>query len=584
MRTFADLLAIYDATPAIDPGDTSIQLSPHDALLQQLGLIVIGEHEGMQRIEIYCTDTRKAATLYDIDKLTIPKLTQLVGHEKVEKHVHDGNKAPAGQVLIKDVRLAIANAASDRVYTQEQKFGAGVHEIDKQVVLVKSQERGIVNCKTIERSSEPFIGRWMVDLSRASKEWCDIETVERYLLQAHDIAWRMKTFDEVEAIFSKWYWRYPNSPTMVTSMVICTWLQALWPFRPEIAITGDSGCGKSHLMGRVLRHLFGDLAFYSIDATEAAVRQKLKHSMLAVLIDEFEDSYNRRAVMKLFRGAGNSVEVYRGTRDQRGTSFLLKHIPWFGSIETGLHKEQDANRFMVFELNRIPREKKGHIHLPSFEQLNDMGLKLLAIGLACQSEARRLDQYLRTQQTEQVAGRLVELFSVACSMISAVYGHTVEQALEYQAQVLGSWDFESQQHSSSGSLLSEIFTTEIFAEGGKRHTISQLLRMADLQTVAIEDDKTLHRAGIARVTKRETGSRYIFFNCEFIRKSLLKPSSDFYGQSVEQHLMRVEGAIRDRQRLGGSERFRGVSIPVETLDSMFDAGQLGEDTKDFLNS
>lgn len=580
MRTYADLCVIAEATTPIDPGDTSVQLSPHDALLQQLGIIVIGEHEGMQRIEIYCTETRKSATLYDIDKLTVPKLTQLIGNDRVEQHVHDGNKAPAGQVLIKDVRLAIASAASGKVFMQERKLGAGVHEIDKQIVLIKAQERGIVNCQAIEKSGEPFIGQHMLDLGMSSRDWCDMGSLERYLAAAQDRSWRMQVFDEMEGIFAKWYWRYISSPTIVTSLAICTWLQSLWQFRPEIAITGDSSSGKSYLMGRVLKELGGKLSLYTMKGSEAAIRNHVKHHSLWILIDEFETDKHRQGVLELFRGSGSGTEVIRGTRDQRGMSFVMRHIPWFGSIETGLHKQQDQNRFIILELKKIPKEMENRIVLPTPEYLNDLGQKLLAVGLACQAEARRLDQHLRTEHAEGVPGRLVELFSVPCSMISAVYGHNVEQALEFQAGVLATWDFASQRSENATGLLAEILATEVNFEGGKRATISQLLRLAGGKMVSVEEDEALHRAGISRVTKKNTHNRYIFFNCDHIRKAILRPSSDFYGQSVDQYLLRVEGAIRDRHRLGGSERFVGVSVPVETLDQLFDSGELGSDAQD----
>lgn len=567
-HSYGDMDGFAQTFEPIEAGDVAAQLSPHEALLKNLGLVVIGEHESSQRIEVFAEQTKKSATITDIDRLTIPKLIQLLGHEPVEQHVHDGREPQAGKFQIKDVRTAIASAASDKLFHSEERFGAGVWETGGQVVLVKAREVGILNpgATKIERSGIPFLNGCVLDISQSTGDWVDFTVLNRYLAEAQRPEFCWATFEEADNLFGKWYWRHLQSPRIVASLVICSWLQTLWEWRPEVFVTGSSDTGKSLLVEEAIKGMFGPLAMYVQKPTEAAIRQHLRHHAKVPMFDEFEHDNHRQKILELFRASSSGGEVIRGTSDQKGVKYRVRHIPWFAAIETGLRKQADVNRYIILELNEIPGHMRGKIKMPSAERLRDLGVRLLAIGLRHYKEARRLAATLRGNQYPSVPGRLVECFSVPWGMYSAIYGHGEEAARDLLGDMFSSWDFGGQSSRDDVDLMQEILTAEVITEGGKRSSVSRLLA-----EVGGDSAESLYRIGVRKVFKRgsKAGSMALWICPEVVRKSIFKTGSDFSGHSIGQYLMRLNGATKTKQRLGGNQTFWGIEIPFTTINEIF---------------
>lgn len=574
-HTYADMLALAETFEPIASDDTGAQVSRHEAILKNLGLAVVGEHEGTQKIEIFSDVTKKSGTIHDIDKLTVAKLVQYSGAEVVERYVHDGKEPQPDKFQIKDVRHAIAAAASDKLFHGEERHGAGVWEIERQLVLVKSQEAGVVSLPAattpkIDRSHMPFYKGRILDLSRSTADWYEAGALSRHLASAGQDTFCWQAFEEVDALFGKWYWRHKPSPRMVASLVICSWLQTLWEWRPEVFITGGSDTGKSLLLEDVInRGIFGALALYVQKPTEAAIRQHMRHHAKILLVDEFEHDNHRQRILELFRTSSRGGDTIRGTADQRGAKYRLRHIPWFAAIETGLRKQADRNRYIIFELDDIPGDKRGNIDLPSTERLRDLGQRLLAVGLRHVGEAKRLAALLKGQQFVGVPGRVVESFSVPCAMVSAIYGHTFDVARDMMQNTLAGWDFGSQSSRDDIDLLQEIFTAEVSLDGGRRSSVSQLLHRI---VVGNDPDVTaaLARVGIRRIAKRgkHRGELALFLCHGTIRKQLLR-NSEYQGHSIEQYLMRLAGATAGKHHLGGGEKMHGVEVPMATIEKVF---------------
>lgn len=576
-HTFAELETYSLTFEPLDAGDQTEQLSRHDALLKNLGLSVIGEHEGTQHIELFSEQTRKSGTVKDIDKLSIAKLIQFCGSEVVETYVHDGKEAQPGKYQLKEVKAAIAAGASDKLFHGEEKLGAGVWEVEGKLLLIRSKEAAIFNGSLkMERSHIPFFHGRILDLSEASADWCDFGTVERYYTASQKPEFCRETLDEAEKLFALWFWRHKPAPQVVAGLVICSWLQTVWEWRPEIFITGSSDTGKSLLLEEVIsRGMFGGLGMYVQKPTEAAIRQHMQHHARILMVDEFEHDSHRQKILELSRMSSRGGYVIRGTIDQRGTKFRLRHIPWFAAIETGLRRQADRNRYILLELEEIPEDVRGKINLPSQSQLHDLGLRLLAVGLRHYLEARRLAKALRSVQSPEVPGRVVESFAVPCGMISAIRGHDDTLAALWLAETLSAWDFRFQTSRDDLDVLQEILTAEVFMEGGQRQTVSQLLGQPSNPDIT----KALARVGIRKIYKRgkDHGQVAVLWICtEVVRKNLLKTSSEYVHLAIDQYLGRLYKCKHSKQRLGGKENFRGIEIPFSTLDKHFDTESMDE--------
>lgn len=564
-RTYVDMIEYAEAFPYVDPEDSAAAITPHEAILKCLGISVVGEHEGTQKVEVFSEITRKSFAVQDVDRLTIVKLAQLCGSEVVEKYVHDGRECPPEKYDLKQIKMAIAAGAANKPFRDDEKFGAGVWECEGQILLVQSKEIALLTEEgKFEHSAVPFYNGRVLDTSTASETWCDFATLSKMLQDAHERDWCVDAFEAMNQKLHQWYWRQPVAPMVVTALCACTWLQTVWHWRPQIFVTGGSDTGKSTFLDELLaKGIFGKLSMYHEKVTEAAIRQFMRHHAKVLILDEFEKDQHRQKIFEMFRISSRGGEEIRGTADQRGIKFRLKHLPWVGAINTGLRAQADRNRFIVFDLDEIPPEKRGHIDAGTEAELNHLGMRLLAVALTHWRQVRELAMILRRVRKDGVPGRIVESFSLPCGMLSAVLGHSPDKAQAALLGILKDWDFSVQAPRDEHSLLNAIMAAEIVMDGGRRSSVSKLLARTSYDQDARE---SLERNGIRHVVKRDGGEIYFF--CPPVVGRLLE-RTDFAGHKIDEYLLRIPGAGHCKQRLGGREAFWGVEVPVDRVDSLF---------------
>jgi len=559
----------------IEPGDESAQLSAHDAILQSLGLVVLGEYERSQRIEVYCEATKKSSTINDVNKLTVPTLVQLLGPDPIDEHVHDGNEPQPGKYQIKDVRKAIAAAASSKLYFGEHKHGAGAWSIENKLYLVKAREVGIINGAKIETSTMPFVGGHILDIAQSCGEWYQADTLGRYLLEAQRAEWCQDVFEEADRLLRNWYWREKPGPQVATALIIASWLQTTWNWRPQIFFTGESNTGKSMLLGETIAPMFGPLGMYCVKPSAAGISQAMMHHGRVVIIDEFEKDNHRQQIFEMFRMSSQKSggRKYRGSVSHEAVSFVLRHIPWFAAINIGMQKQPDRNRFILFNMNELPKGQHGKARIPTLAKLRDLGQRLLAVGIAKWQLASDLMDELKTLSVDGIPGRVIENFSLPAAIFASVFGCSRVMAEDVLQGWLAEWDFTGQTVRDHVEVLQEVLTGEVMMEGGRRTTVSRLLADAPSPDVT----ETLARIGIRKVHKRgPLGKTVLFFCTSVLQRALMKPGSEFQGDALDQYLLRFNGAARSRQRLGGEERFWGVGIPMETISEIFESGKDSE--------
>lgn len=578
-HTFADLLTLADTFEPIEPGDKTQQLSQHEMILKNLKLMVIGEYEGSQRIEVFAEETKKSATITDLDKLSYVKLIQLLGPDAVEEYVHDGQEPQPPKVQMKQVRQAIASVAADKVFHGDELYGSGVWSVGKATVLVQAGEAMIVYPgRAPELTHVPFYDGRMLDLSRQSGKWFDFGEISRYLTEAKNPRFGQQAYEEMRELLTKWYWRVPAAPRVVASLVLATLVQTTWSWRPLVALTGPSDCGKSWVLDELLhKGVLGPMmSSYYQKPTEAAVRQHIRHHARAVFLDEFEADSHRQRVLELLRSSSHGGEVIRGTSDQRGTKFRLRHIPWVSAVELGLRAQADRNRFIILDIENIPEEKRGAINFPQQGLMRKLGQRLLATAITHYRAAGEMADKLKALQFPGVPGRVVESFSVPMAMEAVIHGHPFDVAAGLMGKALSHWDFSSQTSRDEASVLEAILLAQVYCEGGRAYTVTQLLKgITGIDTIDV-----LNRVGINRIKKRN-GKRVLFLAHNKIRTDLLKVGSDYFGQSIDQYLLRLPGAKTNKQRLGGDHSIPGVEIPEEEIAKLFEAGA---DTSDSPNT
>jgi hypothetical protein len=221
-------------------------------------------------------------------------------------HVHDGKDQVEGKVTMEEVRRSIALLASDVDLAEVGTLGqgvwpAGAHAPGK-LVLVNGGEAGLYDPDRNELGTvtAPRLGGQTIIDFTATRPWADFAALRGLLEKAADLAWCRSVLEEAHAVFRLWNWKHPQDAWTTPLLVACTFVQTVWPWRPEVAVTGPSDCGKSTLLG-VLKALFGRLSFYSSKPTEAGIRQRVRNNACAIMVDEFENDGKRQAVLELFR-------------------------------------------------------------------------------------------------------------------------------------------------------------------------------------------------------------------------------------------------------------------------------------------
>lgn len=574
-HTWAEFCEYARTFPFVTVEDVEAQLTPHAALLLKLGITVVGEYEGSQKIEVYSDFSKKAQTIYDIDKFSFTKLVQLVGYPKVEEHVHDGKEPVPGKSMLKDVKNAIASEASGKQFNLHERIGAGVWMVDNKPIIVGNRGYSVLETTTkLVEHHTPFYKGRIVDIGADSPKWFDHGELCRLMLQAQSNEWCCRTFMEAEKVFARWNWKYGPTPAIMTSLVACSWIQTLWDWRPGIAITGGTGTGKSTLIDDVLKNgFFGELGMYVQKPSESAIRQHMRHHAKVLMLDEFEHDQNRPAVLKLLRMSGRGGEVYKGTIDQKGVKYRLRHLVWMAAIELGHRDAAELNRYIICDLLEIPEHSRGSINrvMPSQQSLRELGQKLMVIGLRHYRTAQTLANVMKEQQFPEVPGRLLDSFAVACGMISAIHGHDEATALGFLGNTLEQWDFGGQQQTDEMRLMEEILTAEVFLDHGKRLTVNQMLQRPNEPGIT----EALCRVGLKRFYQRskakhegDLGPDCLFVCHEAVRAKMLGRSS-YANQQIETYLLRLKGATRSKQRLMGSYTVSGIAVPIETLNKIF---------------
>jgi hypothetical protein len=369
---------------------------------------------------------------------------------------------------------------------------------------------------------------------------------------------------------------------VAAALVGATWVQSCWSWRPLVHVTGESNAGKSTLFNDLLKPLFGDWAILAERCTEAALRQAIGHHACPVLIDEFDDYRARDQVCELFRTAGRGGTVLRGSPDQTGRRFRVRHLAWFASIESGGNWSQDRNRRIRLEL--LLRETRQGLVLPSAAELAALGQELAAAAIWAAPWAVVLADALKRIRIEGAPERLVESFSVPAAMCAVMCGgRDVEEsnAIELlQGMLTNRQGLDSQGEPEQVRLLRDIMSSTRIVpapSGGSppgTWTVAQLLTT---QNSALSSEH-LEPVGIRLLRRRTAESRSgtpeIFIVAETVQRHLLR-GTRWERIQIDQLLMRLGGASHDQQRCGGLRPW-GIVLPwPECLGGLEpqDAGQ-----------
>lgn len=571
-HAYADLWSLAEVAPILDPDDKASLVKPHQGILEALGIVVSGQINGTDHVEIFSQKTNKKTLIRDVHRWQIPHMILALGPEVVDEYISDSLEPQPTKYKPSDVRNAIAAEASDKPLSSEQALGVGIWPVGHKLVLVGARSADCWNgSKELEQVHLPAVDGQRLDFG--SDEWYDRVKLGQYLAYAADPAWCKRVMHEASALFDRWdNWKTAVAPDLLAGLVCASWIQTCWELRPMVSILGPTNTGKSMLIEGTLHKLWGKLSLSYDNVSESAIRQRVGSTAKILSIDEFDSGkMDRQGVLDLLRSSTRGRKAARGSNagGQKGLEFSLKHIVWLSSIELGLNKEADRNRFIVLELKRLPEGRPAQLTIPTPAELADLGMKLLAATIRHWEAMVNLATNLK-RRTYVTSGRLVEAYAAPVAAWATLCGLTDDERDGMMnaclADRIGSSDVKQ---SDEERLLRELYESTVLLPRGVKVTVSDLLKRSTITDGGgdpVVRADVLRSVGLKHVAPDSDEGGWLFVNQTVAQRELLK-AGYFQGLDINQILMRIPGAERCQQRMGNHVS-RGVQVPMATIESM----------------
>lgn len=581
-RTYADMLSLaaacslWEESSSSDSKSILSQSSPEQNILDKLGCIVSGQIEGTNGIEIHSTRTGQRMVVR-LSSFMLHDAAMMFGGDVAQSVISTMREPEPGKHSLSEVRMAIASAACGKTVSSSDALGCGLWEVGGDIVLIgKNFAYRYTRDRKYERLLKPMHGGKRFDYSRAL-DWYEPESMGYLLEKAADPAWRRRAVKEAIEVFGMWdNWEFQESnPEVAAGLVLATWVQTMWNFRPLVSITGETGSGKSTLVESTLGEMFNGMTISLGRPSDAGVRQKVGNTAGAVIIDELDKSKYRDQVLALLRTSTDGLETSLGSVDGKGQGYTLNHICWCAGIDSGISEEGDRNRYIRLALKRVNRNRSNSKRLvpPLPMVLRDLGHRLSAAAIYCVREARDLaEQVISSVNSPGVNVRYIEGLSVPAAMLSTCLGWSDGEAVAWVEEIAEERKLNDRQTSDEDELVEAILGSKV-TESGRQHTISSLVHAVisniGMTEMAFNHEEVVRGSDADRMLQAngirvDAKDGMVFFNAREVTRFLLQ-NTRFANIAITEILERLPGASRSRQRISKQSK-QCVSVPVACLN------------------
>lgn len=550
-------------------------------IMAALQLDVLGK-VGDRGAKVFSAFHRRSEIISDVSKLSYEHLLLKFGFPVKAQLKTSADDTSPDRFTLKEVKNSIALLAGYKTISERTELGVGIWEgmtvggeEYPSVVLVGAGEAAEWNGdQKLRKITHPRCRGHLLNFDTGSEQWYEFEKLAERLDRCTP-EFAQATLKKAVDLFSGWAWKEQIAPDVLCGLILATWVQSIWAWRPQVALIGPSKSGKTYACNAI-SGIFGEMCKKSSMSTAAGIRQAIKSSSRAILCDEFEHSRYREEVLEMLRASGRGDSILRGTTDQKGQEFSLRHIVWVAAIEVGLSREADKNRFITLELARPPEDSRGKLILPSPAELNELGQDMLAVAIRYVHQAKRLAIRLKEVRVAGVDDRVVESYAVPAAMIATINGETEEGAVELLKGFLeGMGVSDPMEVKDETSLFDAILGAHVFVSK-ESYAVSQLLDVILKATENTENAKeALERCGIRKGQFSPDGAEEsdavkidcLIIGCKAAADHLLR-NTEWKGQAIEQILRRIEGAAVKR-KLMAKRKVKCVCIPLDYVIEHF---------------
>ena len=546
------------------------ELAYERKILADIGLVYCCETDS-EGVEVFSSAYRKFSLIRDPGKLTYSRLLQIAGPPAAAKVAE--NSSDEGKLYnMSSVRNAISLIAGAGKRGSE-KLGQGIWRLGEKIVMVNGGHLAIYDGHKLTQEMSAVHGDHVFELG-SPDEWFDFEQVNAWITQPNR-DWVFESILELCRIIEQWKFKIPDpkeDPSIcaeiLASLVVASWIQSFWQFRPMTFLLGESNCGKSTFIQLLIgdesdpldKGLMGNLAIHSADQSEAGIRQGVERSSRPVIVDELEKSKHRKDILRLFRSASRGSQSIRGSASQTGAiTTKVAFMAWAASTESGISDQADRNRWIMIDMIKPTNGKMGKLRLPDIATLDTLRNKLIAAAVVIGNEARGMVETLMARRPDNIDHRICQIFSVPAAVFACMAGLPQDAAVDSFARMLRVFDSDGLERDQD-SALDVILTSKIRTSGTERSLLSLIQQTQDLnRSGSIENEELLASNGI-RVIDTDVNNKFIFLNPKVVSRELLR-NSPLDGVKIDELLLRIPGAARDKQRINGKS-MRGLRIPM----------------------
>jgi len=541
-------------------------------ILKDIGIVYCCETESTD-IEVFSSVFRKFSTIRDPGKLTYAKLLQIAG-PLASRLVAENSQDEGKQYNMGSVRNALAIVAGAGKRGNE-KLGQGIWRLGDNVVLVNGSHIAIYDGEKLTQEFSAVHGEHVFELGGAS-EWYDYDRVSYWISQPNR-EWVFESMLQLCKILEQWCFKIPDKDEdpsicaeIVSSLIVASWIQSFWYFRPMTFLLGESNCGKSTLFQLLIGEesdpldtgLMGDLAIHSANQSSAGIRQAAERSSRPVFVDEFEKSKNRTEIIELLRGASRGSQTIRGTAGQKAVTTKLAFMAWAASTESGLVKQVDQNRWIRIQMVKPPNGKMGKLKLPDISTMHELRNKLIAASVVIGADARAMVDTLMARRPQHIDHRICQIYSVPAAVFATMAGLPIDAAVDSFARMLKTFDSEGLERDQD-SAMDVILTSKIRAGGVERSLLSLIEQTQNSHRGgSLENEELLASNGV-RVFDEDITAKMVFMNPKVVSRELLK-GSPLEGVKIDELILRIQGVTRSVQRINGKP-MRGLMIPLKVI-------------------